>query len=157
MLHQPGSAAPTASGPFRTAVSGAAFAAVCLHVWSLYRDHAPPTLRWFPHLDKVEHLVGFGLPCFLVLLALHLHTTAAGRRPSARAVALVAGLFVVHAGVSEVVQGTASTTRSGDPYDALADVVGTLLGLLGYLAVRPRRGPAGEEGRRSGWGPRGRA
>ncbi|MGI3784208.1 MAG: hypothetical protein ACRYG2_25905 [Janthinobacterium lividum] len=120
----------------RTAVTAAALVGLAVHLWGLYRDHGPPSVPWFPQADKLEHVVGFGLPCFLVLLALHLHAAAAGRLLGIRAVALVVGLFVVHAGVSEVVQGDFYTTRSGDPFDALADVVGTSLGLAGHLVLR---------------------
>jgi VanZ family protein len=122
----------------RLVATGAAIVGIVVHLWGLYRDHGPPAFRWFPQADKLEHLVGFGLPCFLVLLALHLQVAAAGRLLRTRAVAAVVGLFVVHAGVSEVVQGTFYTTRSGDPYDALADIIGTSLGLGAYLLVRRR-------------------
>ena len=140
-------AAPTLTGPSptgtgraaRVAVTGAAVVAVAVHLWGLYRDAGPPSAPWFPNADKAEHLVGFGLPCFLVLLALHLHARVAGRPLGPRATALVVGAFVLHAVVSEVVQGVAYTTRSGDPYDALADLVGTALGLLGFLLVRRGR------------------
>lgn len=125
-----------------TTATAAAVVALAVHVWGLYRDHGPPTYRWFPHLDKVEHLVGFGLPCFLVLLALDLRSTAGLR---ARTVGLVVALFLAHAVVSEVLQGELYTTRSGDPFDALADVCGTVLGLLGYLLVRRRT----QQGRRA--------
>ena len=126
-----------------TVVTAAAVVALVVHVWGLYRDHGPPSVPWFTHADKVEHLVGFGLPCFLVLLALHLRAEAAGRSPRTRTLAVVVAAFVVHAGVSEVLQGTLYTTRSGDPADALADVLGTGLGLLGYLLVRARRAGGG--------------
>jgi VanZ family protein len=82
-----------------------------------------------------------------VLLALHVHAAAAGRLLSTRATALVVGLFVVHAVVSEVVQGDFYTSRSGDPFDALADVIGTGLGLAAYLVVRRRVGPAPDRAR----------
>ena len=150
-------AAWTAPGrPTRVVVNAAALVALAVHLWGLYRDHGPPALRWLPHADKLEHLVGFGLPCFLVLLALHLHAAAADRLLATRAVALVVALFVVHAGVSEVVQGEFYTSRSGDPYDALADVTGTVLGLLGYLAVRRRMGAGVDPGLDRRRGSRGR-
>jgi VanZ family protein len=133
---------PVPGRPARVVATAAALVALVVHLWGLYRDHGPPTPGWFPQADKLEHLVGFGLPCLLVLLALHLHAAAAGRLLGTRAVALVVGLFVVHAVVSEVVQGDFYTTRSGDPFDALADVVGTSVGLAAYLAVR-RRGAHG--------------
>jgi VanZ family protein len=133
---------PVPGRPARLVVTAAALVALVVHLWGLYRDHGPPTPGWFPQADKLEHLVGFGLPCLLVLLALHLHAWARGRLLGRRAVALVVALFVVHAVVSEVVQGEFYTTRSGDPYDALADVVGTSLGLAAYLVLR-RRGTHG--------------
>jgi hypothetical protein len=144
--------------PWRAArlATAAALVALVIHFWGLYRDHGPPTLRWFPQADKLEHLVGFGLPCFFVLLALHLRAAVAGERLRGRVVGLVVGLFVVHAGVSEVVQGEFYTSRSGDPFDALADLTGTSLGLLAYLAVR-RRGGTGVDAAEAGRGSRGRA
>jgi VanZ family protein len=134
----------------RTAATVAAVVGLAVHLWGLYRDHGPPSVSWFPQADKLEHLVGFGLPCLLVLLALHLRAAAAGRPLAGRTVGLVVGLFVLHAGVSEVVQGTFYTSRSGDPYDALADVTGTLLGLLGYLLLRRRETSRAVPGRTSG-------
>ena len=50
-------------------MTSAALVALAVHLWGLYRDHGPPTPGWFSQADKLEHLVGFGLPCFLVLLA----------------------------------------------------------------------------------------
>lgn len=135
---RPAPGRPVPGRALRVAVTAAALVGLAVHLWGLYRDHGPPTPVWFPQADKLEHLVGFGLPCFLVLLALHLHVAAAGRRLGARAVALVVGLFVVHAVVSEIVQGDFYTTRSGDPFDAVADTLGTLLGLAAFLHLRRR-------------------
>jgi hypothetical protein len=100
-----GTASRTASRRPARLATAAAVVAVAVHLWGLYRDHGPPTPGWFPQSDKLEHLVGFGLPCFLVLLALHLRAAAAGGTLRARTVGLVAGLFVLHAVVSELVQG----------------------------------------------------
>ncbi len=142
--------APTSSPALRPApgpttrfvVTGAALVGLALHLWGLYRDHGPPMFSWLPQTDKLEHLVGFGLPCLLVLVAVHVHAAAAGRWPGPRAVTLVVGLFLLHAVVSEIVQGEFYTTRSGDPFDALADVVGTFLGLAAYLLLRRTHGRA---------------
>jgi VanZ family protein len=131
-----------------TLAAAAAVVAVAVHLWGLYRDAGPPSVPWFTHADKVQHLVGFGLPCFLVLLALDLRRAPAVAAP--RTVAVVVGAFVAHAVVSEVVQGTLYTTRSGDPVDALADVLGTALGLGALLLVRRRRRAAGRRGRGAG-------
>jgi hypothetical protein len=62
-----------------------------------------------------------------------------------RRVGLVTGLFFIgHGVVSELIQHAFYTTRTGDPFDALADSVGVLLGLLAVgvvLAVRHRGRP----------------
>jgi VanZ family protein len=137
-------------------VSVAALVSLGMHLWGLYRDHGPPSVSWFAQADKLEHLVGFGLPCLLVLLALDLRAAAAGRPLRNRAVAVVVGLFVAHAVVSEVVQGTLYTSRSGDPLDALADVTGTLLGLAAYLVVQRRAGSSTGGARRTGQAAHGR-
>jgi hypothetical protein len=74
--------------------------------------------------DKVVHLVVFAVP-----------TYALGRATSPRlAVAVLAG----HAPVSEVVQHLLLPGRTGDPWDALVDLVGVAVGALA-LVVRARR------------------
>lgn len=118
-----------------------AFLAVGVHLWGLYRVTGPSTPTWFPQADKLEHLIGFGLPLFLVLVAVSTGLHRRGRRGlHRRGLALVAGAFAVHAVVSELVQHFFYTTRTGDPLDALADTVGVGLGLLGFLATRRRPG-----------------
>ena len=75
----------------------------------------------FPGADKVVHAVLFGL-----LAA----TTRWRFGPALVALAAVA----VYAVASEVVQGALLSTRSGDAYDVLADLLGAALGWL--LAAR---------------------
>jgi hypothetical protein len=90
-------------------------------------DLAGPAL--FAGADKVVHAGLFGLPALIALL---------GRlRP--RQVLL---LLVIHAPVSEVVQGALLTRRTGDPWDAVADLVGVALA-LGLWALLPARRDAG--------------
>jgi hypothetical protein len=173
-------AAPLVPGrAARVTVTAAAALSLVVHLWGLYRDHGPPSVGWFPHADKLEHLVGFGLPCLLVLLALETFVSAserrsaeaaggrppprrgrsatAGRLLGTRAVVVVVGLFVAHAVVSEVVQGTLYTSRSGDPFDAVADVTGTILGLVAYLVLRRRPRSATAGTRTTGQAAHGRA
>ena len=107
--------------------------AVAVHLFGLYRVTGPPTLSWFPGSDKIEHAVGFGLPVFLILLALNWY----GRCTPARQW-LVVGLFGVHAVLSELIQHWFYTTRTGDPRDALADWIGVALGWIGYRLVARR-------------------
>ena len=80
-----------------------------------------------PHLDKLVHASVFALPVLFGLLA---------RLP----LAPVVGLMALHAPVSEVVQGTLLSQRSGDPWDAVADLVGVVLGAVVATAVLRRGG-----------------
>lgn len=78
-----------------------------------------------PHLDKLVHASVFALPVLFGLLA---------GLPLVPVVAVMA----LHAPVSEVVQGTLLPQRSGDPWDAAADLVGVALGVLAARAVAAR-------------------
>ena len=81
---------------------------------------APP----FPGSDKLVHALVFLVPVAVALLA--------GLPPR-----LVVAVFAGHAVVSEVVQGALLPTRSGDPLDVVADLVGVGLGVLVWrLLVR---------------------
>jgi VanZ family protein len=117
----------------------AAVAAVGLQLWGVYRVTGPPDPPWFPHADKLEHAVGFGLPVVLIMVTAVLRGI---RGAGLRRVGLVTGLvFVGHGVVSEIIQHAFYTTRTGDPFDALADAVGVLLGLLAVsvvMAIRHR-------------------
>lgn len=69
--------------------------------------------------DKVEHLVAFAL---LAMAAVQLY---AGRRAL-----VVAALALVALGIAiEFAQGALTSTRSMDPWDAVADACGVLLGM----------------------------
>lgn len=72
--------------------------------------------------DKFDHLIVFG-----VLAALGLWARV-------RPVWLVAGL-AAYAVLTEVLQATVTTSRFGDPKDALADMVGVLLVVGAYAAI----------------------
>ena len=78
---------------------------------------ASDTPQLMPGLDKVVHL---GLFAALAL---------SGRWAGFPSVPLAIGL-VAYAGASEVLQGVLPVGRSGDPVDALVDVVGIVLGLV---------------------------
>jgi hypothetical protein len=79
------------------------------------------------HLDKLVHALVFG--------AVALTGLRAGLPVRPLAVALIA-----HAGVSELIQGQLLDQRGGDPWDAAADVIGTVLGgvIAGVLAAMGR-------------------
>jgi VanZ family protein len=75
-------------------------------------------------LDKVAHLVGFALPTLVAGLL------------RARWVVV---LLLLHAVVSEPLQGWLAPLRSPDPVDALADLAGVALG-LGLATALSARG-----------------
>jgi len=128
----------------------AAGVAVAAQLWGLYRVAGPPSPPWFPHADKLEHAVGFALPVALVVLALGLRRLSRGRESARRALVGVVAVFAAHAVVSELVQHTFYTGRTGDPLDVLADGVGTAVGalvgsaVLGRVATGARAGAAAD-------------
>lgn len=128
----------------RRAVGAAAALALAGHLWGLYRPTGPHPPPWFPGLDKVEHLVGFGVPTALLLVLL---TWRLGRREArgwSTPTVVVAILFGLHAVVSEVVQHLFYRGRTGDVRDVLADWTGVALGVLvARAAVRRSRAVGG--------------
>jgi VanZ family protein len=100
--------------------------AVVLQLVVLYLPQDPGPLP-FPQADKLVHLSVFALPALLGLLA---------GLPGRWVVALLAS----HAVLSEVVQGLLLPGRSGDPVDAVADLVGVGLGVLAARLLAPRVG-----------------
>ncbi len=78
--------------------------------------------------DKLTHMVLFGVPVLAAVLVL--------RRPW-----LVVALLALHAPVSEWAQSALLTDRSGDPTDAVADLVGVGVGVTLGLLVRRREQP----------------
>lgn len=101
-------------------------AAVLVHLLVLYAPAAPGPGGLPEGTDKVTHLVVFALVAWT------------GRRVGLSAYVLAVAL-VAHAGLSEVVQATWLPGRSGDPVDVLANLAGTVLGLL-LPARSDRRG-----------------
>jgi VanZ family protein len=76
--------------------------------------------------DKVVHVLLFLLPTVAGLVA--------GLRP-----AWVVGLIALHAPVSELVQHFVLPNRSGDVWDAVADLSGVVLGVTLVVVGRARR------------------
>ena len=88
----------------------------------------------FAQADKVVHLLVFLVPVALAVVA--------GFRRR-----VVVAVFGAQAVLSEVVQGLFLSHRSGDPLDALADLVGLALGVLvGTMLLRRRSDPHRERG-----------
>lgn len=76
--------------------------------------------------DKVVHVLLFLLPTVAGLVA--------GLRPS-----WVVGLLALHAPVSELVQHFVLPNRSGDVWDAVADLSGVVLAVTIVVVGRARR------------------
>ena len=104
----------------------------------LYGHTGPVQPSWFPSADKVQHALGFALPMFLVLLTSQSYAARAGRTLRSVWVAAVAGVFAINAVVSELVQARPGSGRSGDPFDAIADLIGIALGWLAFRRLRLR-------------------
>lgn len=81
-----------------------------VHLLALYLPGGASAVE-IPYLDKVVHAVIFGVPVWLL-----------GRLTGR--VWLVAGAFALHAVISELIQLWFVPNRSGDPLDALADLIG---------------------------------
>jgi cytochrome b561 len=118
-------------------IAGAAAIAVLFQLRGLYRVIGPPQPPWFPHADKVAHMMGFALPVMLILLAAALRRPLGSQWPSPRVSALVVGVFGAHAVVSELIQHVWYRYRTGDPLDVIADWIGVAAGVvLAGLIVR---------------------
>ena len=113
-------------------------AAIVVQQIALYGPSGPVLASWFPAADKVQHAIGFALPMLLVLLTLHTYAVRAGRRLRPIWPAVVAGVLAVNAMLSEVVQARPQSGRTGDPVDAVADLIGIALGWLVFLGLRDR-------------------
>lgn len=98
---------------------------VVVHLCCLYwpRIDVQGPVTW---TDKVVHVLLFGVPTAVGLLA--------GLRP-----AWVVGLIALHAPVSELVQHYLLPHRSGDVWDAVADLSGVVLGVTLVVVGRARR------------------
>lgn len=75
--------------------------------------------QWFPHQDKLEHLLGYAL----------LGAGAAMLFATARARWGAAVMLMAFGGLIELAQGALTATRTPDPLDALTNAGGVLLGL----------------------------
>ncbi|HYI57340.1 MAG TPA: hypothetical protein VEX66_04170 [Microlunatus sp.] len=113
-------------------------AAVLAQQIGLYGRSGPVQLGWFPAADKAQHALGFALPMFLVLTTLESYAARAGRTLRPLWSAVIASVFTANAVVSELYQTRPGSGRSGDPSDAVADLVGIALGWLVFRLLRGR-------------------
>jgi hypothetical protein len=100
-------------------------AALAVQLMVLYAPRAPagPPVNGF---DKVIHLAIFAAPAFAALMV--------GIRAR-----WALGILALHAPISELIQHFALPHRSGDVFDAVADIIGVLLGGLAFLVWNRRQ------------------
>lgn len=96
----------------------AAFVAACaVNLVGVYAPSQPPGSDMsFPHADKLGHLVIFA-------------AVAWTGRAAGLPVRPLVSVLVLHAVTSEVVQAAVLDDRSGDVFDALADLAGVAVGV----------------------------
>jgi hypothetical protein len=114
-------------------------AAVVAQQIGLYGPSGPVQPSWFPSADKLQHAIGFALPMFLVLLTSQIYAARAGPTMRPLRVAAISGVFAANAVVSELVQARPGSGRSGDPVDAIADLIGIGLGWVAFRLLVARR------------------
>jgi hypothetical protein len=125
-----------------------AVVAVAVQAWGLYSPEMPgqdalpglfPDLE-IPGADKIAHAGSFLLVTWALVRAAvpPLSPAPVARRRLAVAGALVA-LTVVHAPLSEAVQGALLDRRDADPADLVADLAGIGLGLAAVAGERRLR------------------
>jgi len=118
--------ASTTASPGRV-VRVAAPLALVVHLAAIYWPRVD-VVGPVPWTDKVVHVLLFGVPTVLLLLA----------RPRRVHPALVVGALAVHAPVSELLQHLVLPHRSGDVWDAVADLGGVVLGVTLVVVGRRR-------------------
>jgi VanZ family protein len=82
--------------------------------------------------DKVVHLFIFGLLSFLILFG-YRHKYSGGSRQKLGWAAL--GITIVYGALTEILQYYVFIGRSGNVYDAVADMVGAFAGWLAFIPV----------------------
>ena len=93
------------------------------------------SLPAFAFSDKVMHLGGYALLGALVFRALEQETLNLSRRGLILAAILFSTLF----GVSDEIHQGFVAVRCADPFDAVADALGSILGVLFYAKLSAKR------------------
>lgn len=123
--------APATGTTYRARVLTALAVSVVVQAVAVYTPGSaqPDGLAGF---DKLVHLLIFGVPAALAILA------GGAWRP------WVPPLLIGHAVASELLQAAVIPDRGGDPIDVLADVLGVILGwvVAARFAAPPQARPA---------------
>ena len=85
-------------------------------------------------IDKWTHFVMYGGTCVVIWWEYLRHCKKEARRPNLRALAFAILCMILLGGLMELLQAYATTARSGEWLDFLADSLGVLLGSgIGWL------------------------
>lgn len=83
-------------------------------------------MKLFPGADKVAHAIMFGAFAVVLLYDWNRHKASA---PRASIMLATGALAIAFGALVECLQPALTTTRSGDPYDLVADAAGVVLAL----------------------------
>lgn len=85
-------------------------------------------------IDKYTHFIMYGGTCAVIWWEYLRHCKKEARRPNLRALTFAMLCMILLGGLMELLQAYATTTRSGEWLDFLADSLGVLLGSgIGWL------------------------
>ena len=87
--------------------------------------HAKPILG----LDKVVHFLMYAVFAFASIWGFRKQFVANGQAYQKRALLLTIVISIAYGGLTELMQEFLVPTRTGDWFDFLADIIGTLLGI----------------------------
>jgi VanZ family protein len=92
-----------------------------------FEDTSVPTIQ-IPHLDKIVHFTFYFVAAILGLFSFRMRIREGASLKKFMIVMLL--LLVIFGIIIEVIQDRYTTSRAGDVFDALANTIGTLVGVL---------------------------
>lgn len=114
--------------------------ALCLALFVQSGFPSPNIGPDFPFKDKVLHMAAYGL---LAVLFYRACRAARPGRWSPLRLLVIGVCFATLYGASDELHQVLVVSRQADAYDFLADFAGSVLGVMGYMAVTAKRGIAG--------------
>jgi len=114
--------------------------ALCVVIFVQSSFPSPDFGPAFPLKDKVTHMAAYGLLAVLFYRACRVTWP---ERLSPAQLLVISVLFASLYGVSDEFHQSFVAARQADALDGVADVAGSILGVLGYMGVVSRRGRNG--------------
>lgn len=103
---------------------------------SFFSHSGMPSL---PGMDKVVHFAMFALFGFASLWGYREKLAGFDNRRLIKTALIMVAIGVVYGGMTEAMQHFLIDGRSGSPYDLIADVAGTVIGTIIYIATQKNR------------------